>query len=436
MAGDRRLSALESSFLEIEAPGRPMQVAGVSIVGGPAISLADLRDLLTKRVRRLPMFHRRLSGDVFGLTRGSWVGSRLDIDNHVFHHRLASPGRMRDLWALCAAIHETPLCREHPLWQVHLIDGLAGGDQALMIKTHHAITDGLAGIQIAEVVFDPLDGSPRPRLPETRFGTARNTGGLTAVQGLLGLAYQAAGGPLAAPGPFNGPVGAHRAFGATSIPMDAVRRVKRRVGGTVDDVIVATVAAGLYRHLVDAGYPEIPRGLRAMLPVSTRRARPGMQLGNQVSSIFIDLPMRSDDVEELVPEIARAKSTLRAAHASEGGALLIEAAGLLPSPVHARLMRLVSALPFAHLVLSDVPGPDVQLRLLGRPVKVCYPMMPLTGNVGLSIAAISLAGSIGIGVTADPNLVPSPQRIATAIGRVFTAMAPARAARRVTRKAA
>lgn len=436
MAHDRRLSTLEASFLEMEGPGIPMHVAGVSMVGGPPISLSDLRELITRRVRRLPVFHRRVGGGLLGVARASWIGARLDIDEHLFHHRLVAPGRMRDLCALCARIQETPLSRDQPLWEVHLIDGLASGDQALVIKTHHAITDGLAGVEVAQSIFDPPDGSPRPRLHETRFGTKINALGITAAQSLLGLAYQLAGGPLAAPGPFNGPVGPHRAFGATALPMEAIRRVKQRVGGSVDDLIVATVAAGLYRHLVDAGHPAIPRGLRAMLPVSTRHSGRAVQLGNQVSSIFIDLPMRSDDVAELVPEIARAKTTLRMAYASEGGTLLVEAAGLLPAPLHGRLMRLVSSLPFAHLVLSDIPGADVQLRLLGRPVKVSYPMMPLTRNIGLSIAAVSGAESVGIGVTADPSLVPSPQRIATAIGRAFTAAERVGGTRSLRRKAA
>lgn len=413
-----------------------MHVAGVSIVGGPPIPLPELRDLITKRLRRLTSFHRRVAGDKFGLGRGSWIGGRVDVDDHLFRHRLRPPGRIRDLLALCARIQETPLSRDQPLWELHFVDGLQHGDQALLIKTHHAITDGLAGIEIAEVVFDPPEGAQRPRLPETRFGMTRSTPGLVAAQSLLGLAYQVAGGPISSPGPFNGPVGPHRAFGAAALPMDALRRLKRRLGGSIDDVIVSTVAAGLYRYLVEAAYPEIPRGLRAMLPVSTRRAGRGVQLGNQVSSIFIDLPMRSPDVAELLPEIAHAKATLRMAHASAGGTLLVEAASLLPSPLHGLVMRLASSLPFAHLVLSDVPGPDLPLRLLGRPVKVCYPLMPLTRNVGLSIAAISLSGAVGIGVTADPNLVPSPQRIATAIARAFAAAEPARSARALLHQAA
>jgi hypothetical protein len=435
MGTDRPLNALEASFLAMETPGTPMQVAGVSIFDGkPPVTLGQLHVLMESRLRRLPMFRKRFVTDALGLTRGRWTRARIDLDAHLFQHRLGGRGRKSDLFALCARIQETPLAHEQPLWEVHLIDGLEGGEQALLVKTHHSITDGLAGIEIAEVLFDPPEGTPRPHLPETRFATAKAVPGLGAVQSLLGLAFFAAGGPFTVPGPFNGPVGPHRVFGATPLPMDAVRRAKRRLGGSVDDVIVATVAAGLYRYLTDVGYPDMPRALRAMLPVSTRRPGGGVSLGNHVSSIFVDLPMYTDDVAELVPAIVHAKATLRIAHAAAGGSLLVAAAGLLPATVHRPLLQLVSALPFANLVLSDVPGPAAPLELLGHPIKVCYPLMPLTRNIGLSIAAVSLGGSVGIGVTADPALVPNPQRVARAIGRSFAVLEPRRPVRAAPRR--
>ena len=430
MVRGKSVTAVEASFLELEAPETPMHVAGVSIFGGGApITPADLRGLLRSRLRRLPRFGQRVTTGPMGVSKGRWTRARVNLDDHLFHHRLRRPGRMADLNALCARIQSTPLDRARPLWEVHLIDGLEGGDQALLIKTHHALTDGLAGIEVAEVLFDPVDGAPRPGVPETRFGTTEALPGLAAAQTLLGLAFYAAGGPLALPGPFNGQVGPHRVFGATALPMDAVRRAKRRLGGSVDDVVVATVAAGLYRYLVDVGYPEVPHALRAMLPVSTRHSERVFQLGNHVSSIFIDLPMQTDEPAELLPAIAHAKATLRIAHAAAAGSLLVEAAGILPPALHRPVLQMVSALPFAHLVLSDVPGPDATLRLLGRPIKVCYPLMPLTANIGLSVAAISMGGSVGIGVTADPGLVPNAQRVATAIGRAFAKLEPRRAGR-------
>lgn len=423
MGKTKPLTALEASFLGLESPGVPLHVAGLTVFEGhPPITLDELHEMLGSRLRLLPRFRQRLSDSPLGLRRPQWTSVRRpDLDAHLFHHRLSPPGRMRDLFELAARIHETPLRRDRPLWEMHLIDGVEERRQASLLKTHHAITDGLAGIEIAEVLFDPPEGVTRPSLPKTRFAGVQAPGGWAAAQSLLGLAFYAVAGPLVLPGPFNGSVSRHRNFGAVSLPMEAVRRAKRQLGGSIDDVIVATVAAGLHRYLAAVAYPEIPHALRAMLPVSTRASLAHAPLGNHVSSIFVDLPTQSGEVAELLPVISHRKAILRSAHAANGGSLMVETAGLLPAPLHRSVLQLVSALPIANLVLSDVPGPDVPLRLLGRRIVFCYPLMPLTRNIGLSIATISLAGRLGIGVTADPDLVPSAQRVANSIGRAFTA---------------
>lgn len=169
-----------------------------------------------------------------------------------------------------------------------------------------------------------------------------------------------------------------------------------------------------------------------MLPVSTRGAMKAASPRNDVSAIFVDLPMDTDDMPTLVCRIAEAKSTLRTAHATEGSAMAVQVAGLLPAPAHAALLRAVAAFPFANLVLSDVPGPDQALFFLGRPVDACYPLMPLAPSIGLSIALVGMGDAIGVGVTADPALVPDAQRIAVAIEHAAAAFdgATSRTARR------
>ncbi|HET7421681.1 MAG TPA: wax ester/triacylglycerol synthase family O-acyltransferase [Candidatus Dormibacteraeota bacterium] len=424
MSAAERTTAVEASFLALEREGLSMHVAGVVLLaGGRPVTLRDLKHLVATRVRRLPRFGQR-AHTPFGGRSSSWVQvARIDYGAHLFHHELPAPGRASQLHELCARIHEQPLDRDRPLWEMHLIDGLAGGAQALVIKTHHAITDGLAGMEIAEVMFDPAAGKPRPHVPATRFVEPCLPSPLTVLQGLVGLAFTAAGGPIAVDGPFNGPVGPHRTFATATLRMDALRRLKRELGGSIDDVVVAIVAAGIGRYLREVGYPELPTALRAMLPVSTRPPARGVHLGNHVSAVFIDLPTDAEDVPALVRSVAASKATLRTAHAAAGGAMLVSAAGLLPAPVHRAILRLVSDTQFANLVLSDVPGPADQLYLLGRRVVACYPMMPLGGHVGLAVAAVSMGGTMGIGITADPGLVPEPQRLASAIERVLPSLA-------------
>lgn len=418
-----RMTATEASFLALEQAHFPMHVAGIVLFdGGKPLTMRELAQLVTRRLARVGRFHQRARTSLVGWP--VWErGPRIQLRAHLFHHRLPSPGRTTQLRELCAQIHEERLDRDRPLWEMHLIDGVAGGQQALLVKSHHAITDGIAGIATAERLFDPAPGAARPKLPTMRFAGNHARSRWAALQGLAGLAFTAAGGPLASDGPFNGPISGRRSFGMATLPMPVVRHLKLQLGASVDDVLVATVAAGIRTYLKELRYPEIATALRTMLPVSTRAPGRGIQVRNQVSAIFIDLPMHFDNLPALVHQIRSSKSRLRTVHAAAGSAMAVEAAGLLPAPLHGALLRFVSRLQFANLVLSDVPGPDQDLYLLGRRIIASYPMMPLAPDVGLSIATVSMGGVIGVGVTADPLLVPDAQRLATAIERAFAKFA-------------
>jgi diacylglycerol O-acyltransferase / wax synthase len=438
MSSSERLSAIEASFVGLEQPGMPMHVAGLVIFkGSKPVTMRELRRLATSRLKGIIRFRQRVR-TTFPGGRLVWEPAGPIRQNaHVFHHVLLPPGRDSQLHQLCAAIHEQPLDRSRPLWQLHLIDGLSGGRQALLMKTHHALTDGLAGMEAAEMLFDPAPNQPRPQVPVMRFAQNCSAPSQWAVvQGLLGLTVTVVGGPLAIEGPFNGHVSGQRAFGTATLSMAEVSRVKRSLGVSVDDVLAATVATGIGRYLRDTRYPEIPEALRAMLPVSTRRAGKEGGVRNDVTAVFIDLPIDTDDLRAIAVRIRSSKTRLRTAHAVRGSSMAVEAAGLLPAPLHRALLGLISDLPFANLILSDVPGPKQHLYFLGRRISACYPMMPLSRNVGLSIAAISMGGAVGIGVTADPSLVPDAQRLADAIEEAWTAFAGGRVESHRSRRAA
>lgn len=417
------LSAIEASFVELEQPAMPMHVAGLVLFESTAqpVTIPDLQRLVSSRLRRVRGFHERVRTR---LGEGAvWERApRIRPQAHFMHHALRPPGDEAKLRELCGEIHEARLDRARPLWEVHLIDGLAQGRQALLIKTHHAINDGLLGMEVANMLFDPAPGTSRPHMPVMRFAQSDGAASLwTGLQGLVGLAFTAAAGPVAVQGPFNGAVSGRRAFGMASLSMRSIKVLKRKLGASVDDVLAATVASGIGLYLRDVGYPATPPALKAMLPVSTRRQVRGLPRRNDVSAVFIDLPMTTADLPTLVQRIGAAKAIMRAAHAATGSAMLVEAVGLLPAPLHAALMKLASGLPFANLVLSDIPGPDEAMQLLGRRIVAAYPMMPLSRGVGLSIATISMGGVVGVGVTADPSLVPDVQRLASAIEHAWQA---------------
>ncbi|HSP08976.1 MAG TPA: wax ester/triacylglycerol synthase family O-acyltransferase [Candidatus Dormibacteraeota bacterium] len=421
MGYQHRMTAMEAAFLALERPGLPMHVAGVVVFEGrQPVTLPDLRHLVASRLRRLPKFREVARFSPLEATRASWAPvGRIDLDAHLFHHRLPRPGRRAQLNELCGRIHERLLPRERPLWEMHLIDGLDDGSQAVLIKTHHSITDGIAGMEVARVLFDGAPGAkPAAWAPPTRFAGGGAAWLLKGLQSLMGVAFTAAGGPIALQGPFNGRVGARRAFATAMLPMEAIRQVKRRHGGSVDDVVLATVAMGLRSYLEAVRYPGGPAALRAMVPVSTGPTA-AASLGNHVTTVFVDLPMAAMELPELVRVIATEKLQRRGAHEAAGMALLIEAAGWLPNSLHETVVRAVAGTQYANLVLSDVPGPGESMYLLGGRITACYPMIPLPPAIGLSIATVSMGGVMSVGIVADPGLVPDLSRLARAIQQVM-----------------
>ncbi len=407
-----RPAAVEAAFLALEQKRVPMHVGAIVIFDGRRpLTMAELRTHVRERARKLERFHQRLRRSAGGW---AWVpAGRIDLSAHVFRHELPAPGTDDQLRELCGRLHEQRLDRDRPLWEMHLIDGLAGGRQALVIKTHHAITDGLAGLAVAEVLFDMAPGVEKPRtLPVMGFAPRVLDTAVATVHGLEGLAVVAAGGPLAAAGPFNAAVSPHRSLGMAALPVTEVKRIKRALGVSVDDVLVGAVSVGLGTYLRRRGYISEAATLRAMLPVSTRGAHCGLALGNHVSSIFVDLPVGMHDFASAVRRVSWSKATLRTTHAADGGALAIEATRLLPAPLEGPLLRLLSRLPFAHLIVSDVPGPEQPMFLRGRRIIGSFPMMPLAADIGLSIAMLTIGPSIGLGVTSDPKIVSEPQVLA------------------------
>jgi WS/DGAT/MGAT family acyltransferase len=425
-----RLTGLEASFLALERTGLPMHVAAVVVFDasgdeGP-LTVDHLRRQVVSRLSRLPRLRRRVHFGSLGLARPEWSEvSRVDIVRHVYQHRLRAPGRQSQLANLCGLIHEGLLPRDRPLWQMHLIDGLEGHRQALVVKTHHAITDGIGGMELAQSL---LDRRRFRRHPTHKKVPGHRMAGATAsphgwLQAITGVAFTAASGPFALASPFNSRVSSGRAFAMATLSMDQVRRAKQYLGVSVDDILLAAVAGGLEHYFRRTGR-VVPPAMRAMLPASTRPASSKPQPGNHVTAVFIDLPLDSSDLGARARRIAISKDMLRTAHAGLGMSMLIELAGRLPAPLHQAAVRLIGGLPVANLVVSDVPGPEEPQFLLGHRIVACYPMLPLSSTIGLSIAAIRMGGTMGVGVTADPDLLPDPARLASMIEWSVNSLAP------------
>jgi diacylglycerol O-acyltransferase / wax synthase len=423
------LSTLDNSFVTLERDGLPMHVGGLAVLDsasrpqGP-IRPAELRTRLRRGMRSLPRLRSRLKEAPLSLGRPSWVlDERFNVDRHIERWSLAPGSGWPELLQLAGELHGRLLPRDRPLWRVSLIDGLPRGRQALLTMTHHAATDGIAGMEVTQAIFD------RPRLPSAPphpqpasgfFGSSGTTDRVTrALQATVGVARYLAGGPIALPGPFNGVVGPKRALATADLRLDEARMIKQRLGGSVDDVVLASVALALGQLLERRGHPTEGVRLRAMVPVSTRAGADG--LGNHVSATFLDLPIDLPPVQCL-HDVAAAKALHRTWHEPLGLKVAAEAAGLASPLLAAPLTWVLCSMPFANLIVSDIPGPAEPLALLGAPMIGAYPLMPITATVGLAIGVVTIGGSMGVGVTTDPELVPDGAELAREIGEGFAAL--------------
>lgn len=329
---------------------------------------------------------------------------------------------------------------------MYLIEGLEDGNVAILTKVHHAMIDGMSGIDIMTVLFD-LGPEPRRVEPEVwtpepapiprdllrdalreqvthpvRTAAVNLALAVQAPQIVLERLRQTAAGfgSMLAAGappqsPFNVPVGPNRRFAMAEAPVADFKAIKNALGGTVNDVVLAGVAGGLYRLLKRRGEPTQGLSLRAMVPVSTRDESHKMAFGNRVTSIFVDLPVGPMDGATRLRAITAETKDLKASHQAVAAGALMNLGTWAPPTLHGLAARLVARRRFVNLVVSNVPGPQVPLYLGGAKLLVHYPVMPLGETVALGIAVTSLAGVMGFGITGDWDALPDIDALADAL---------------------
>lgn len=438
----QRLSVLDASFLYLERGGVHMHVAGLVILDPKTrpdgvLRAENLATLIQDRIHLVPRFRQKAVFPPFGLGRPVWVDDEdFDVEFHLRRAALPSPGGRKELADFAQRVHSRPLDRSKPLWEMYFIEGLEDGYVAILSKTHHAMIDGISGMDIATVMFDltpepqptkrqPWRPKPEPASREVLLDAVRDqvTHPLMSLADGFGRAIRAPqeawdqarlvlGGigeilskGQAPHGPFNVRIGPNRRFAMAEVPVADAKAVKNALGGTVNDVVLAAVAGSLRKLLEHRG--ERPEGsLRAMVPVSTRDASKQMALGNQVSMFFVDLPVGIADPAKRLKRIAEETKELKSSHQAIAATRLINTAQWTPPTLHGLAARLLARQRFANLVVSNVPGPQVPLYLDGAQLVVAYPVMPLGPAVGLSVAVTSLSGTMGFGFTGDWDAVP------------------------------
>src|SRR5215208_2008142 len=439
MSSDR-LTGLDASFLHLEDAVSHMHVAGVMIFDGSPPPYEDLLEAIDRRLGLVPRYRQRLAFVPFGQGRPKWVDDpHLNLRYHVRATALPAPGSEHQLRELAGRVFSQQLDRDKPLWEIWLVDGLDGDRFAMLSKTHHALVDGVSGVDIISVLFDtspepaapPDTGDrwlPRPLpSPAQLLGEAlveRATVPTEIVRSIravlrgprlvaeslrdaaVGVGAMAwAGLNPAPPTPYNKPIGPHRRFTWVRVNLADIKAIKNELGGTVNDVVLATVAGALGKHLRRRGMNTDGVELKAMVPVSVRADVERGALGNRVAAMMAPLPVWCQDPVARLDIVREELKGLKSGGQAVGAQVLTELSGFAPSTVMGQASRVMARQRFFNVVVTNVPGPQIPLYLSGRRMIDPFPMVPLAKNQGLGIALLSYAGRINFGLVGDYDVM-------------------------------
>lgn len=445
------LSVLDRAFLELEdaVPAAHMHLGAVLVLdprpgGGP--DLAALRERVRSRIDAVPRFDERLSlAHVDGLRVPRWVPDHgFRIARHVRRAALPDPGDARELERWCGTFFSQPLDRARPLWEVVLVERLAGGGTAIAVKLHHCLADGVGALSLAEVFADGAAAAQRPPAPATgpqrslpveAVETAARAllhpdASLRAARAAAGLVREGLLGHGAA-SVLNGPVGPRRSLTSVELPLSELRRIESALGGTVNDAALALVAGGLRRLLRHRGDPLPDDGVCAMVPVDVRGGE-GAALGNRISSIFVRLPVALDGATARHAAIRAATSGRKRGGQAGGVGGLVRFSALVPPLVHQQLVRRAITPRLFGLTVTNVRGPERRLSILGARLRTVIPVVPLGPEHRIGVALISHAGTVTFGLVADEDAIPDVDLAVVADGMRAELAALRRAARRVS----
>ena len=453
-----RLSALDASFLHLERLEYPMHVGALSIFeGGPLfdtagrLRIAEIRELVQSRLSRMPRFRRRLMHVPYDQGRPIWVDDdRFDITYHVRHTALPRPGTWEQLVALTTRVQEILLDRDRPLWELWFVEGLEDGNVALVQKTHHALIDGISGVDVATLLLDfspehvppvPDDWTPEPApsplqlLVDTLVERVTEpTEIVRSVRSLLRVPRRALAqvGELAqsfgtmlsreviAPvTSINGRTGRHRRLSTVRIPLSDVKEIRAGLGGTVNDVVLCGVAGGLHRLFVHRCEPTEGLKLRVMVPVSIRSDDERGTLGNKVSAMFVSLPVGPMPERDRLAAVTAQTRHLKERHQAVGADFLVNMTGFVAPTLISLAARLVHRQRLLNLVVTNVPGPQFPLYMMGARLLEAFPIVPLTRNLTLVVGILSYDGTLHFGLWGDRDAAADLEVLAGGIDDAF-----------------
>ncbi len=475
MANPDRLTALDSTFLHLEDHSSAhMHVASVMVFDGTAPTLQELVDHVLGRLHLVPRYRQRLAYVPFDQGRPVWTDDpHFNPYYHIRHTALPKPADDAALKQLAGRLFSQRLDRSKPLWEIWLVQSMSGGRFALIAKTHHALVDGISGVDITTFLFDtacepsptapssPWSAKPLPG-PAKLLGEAlieRSTVPAEMVRGArallraprravsqvkdglasVGATTLAGISAPAPPSPFNVDIGPHRRYTFVDADLAKFKAIKDSLVGTLNDVVLASVSLALGRYLRSHGHDTQGLVLKAMVPVSVRSKEQRGALGNQVAAMWAPLPVGVENPAECLHRISTAMEDLKKSGQAVGAQVLTNLAGFAPPTILSQAARQQARQPFFNLVVTNVPGPQFPLYLLGRRLRVLYPVVPLAQRQALGIAVMSYDGHLGFGLLGDYDALPDLDRIALDLQWAIASLARAAGVRppagRPTRKA-
>ena len=430
------MSALDSLFLHFENDVSHMHLGAVALFEGPAPAAGEFAEVLAGKLALLPRYRQRVRWVPWGLGRPLWVEDpHFELSYHLRHTALPRPGDAAELRRLVGRVMAQPLDRRRPLWEMWVIEGAGAGRWGLICKLHHCMADGISAGDLLAVLLDPQprtpasapdhwQPSPEPSsasvlahtLSETASGPARHlrqarallgaprdtarqaitlAAGLSSLRGLLGASTARS---------LNGPLRAERQWVQARGRLANVKTIRRALGGTVNDVLLAAVSGGFRALLLRRGETLPPELMvRTLVPLSLRTQDARGIPDNRVSALFAELPVGLQDPVERLHAITIEMDALKRSGQAVAGSALTQLSGLAPPPLVALGARALARLPQRRLqtVTTNIPGPQQPRYLCSRRMLEIFPYVPLALDVRIGVAICSYDGTLGFGITGD-----------------------------------
>lgn len=446
-----RLSATDATFLDLEDASSHMHIGSVGVFdagpvtrAGGGLDMERMLSLSDVALQKNPRFRQKIAR-IPRLDRPVWVDDdRFNLNYHVRHTALPAPGEERQLKRLAGRIMSQQLDRGKPLWEMWFVEGLEGNRFAVISKIHHCLADGISGVDLLSglmgpdpdhVAREPAKWTPRPapspgqllrdELSRRISAPLSLLRGRERLPGALGDAARGLGETLSAgmsqatPTPLNGELGPHRRFDWSSIEIDAVKRVRKRLGGTLNDVVLATVTGAVRTFLRARGLRVEELDFRTLVPVSVRAADEHGTLGNRISTLMARLPLDEADPAKRLARVIETTRDLKGGSQALGGETLAKVADLVFPEFMTMYARLALRGLAANMVVTNVPGPQVPIYMLGARMLEVFPVVPLGPKQALGVALFSYDGRLFWGFNSDWEAVPDLHDFVDAIDKEF-----------------